>query len=207
VASGREVQTVNLPSCCHEQPRLENHETMSTSDASPSMRPHHPLAFDQEVLDKTTSSSSRESRDGSEQAALRSPPSDTTASDYRSGEIVGAFASDESRHMLQSLFEIFSENVLAKMLRVAGEALESNVSRQPNLGLCAFSDRFVLESSNGVSRVCTSEWRRRWEVSSARCKLLDMRFLPGHSLPAARACSQVSTRVPIPRPPNGKLAL
>jgi hypothetical protein len=35
--------------------------------------------------------------------------------------------------MLQKLLDIFSENVIAKMLRVAGEALENNVGRQPKL--------------------------------------------------------------------------
>ena len=59
------------------------------------------------------------------------PSSDTTASDYQPGEAIASlFALDEPHNMmLQKLQEIFSENVLAKMLRVAVEALENNVSR------------------------------------------------------------------------------
>ena len=74
---------------------------------------------------KITSSSSGEPSDGSQgNAPLRtptSPPSDTTAPDYRLGD------------MLQKVLEIFSENVLAKILRVAVEALERNVQSAQSL--------------------------------------------------------------------------
>ena len=104
---------------------------MFTPDISSSIQPHDSHTIGQEALDKITPASSGESRDGSEHSALRTPPSDTTASDYWPGEMIASPTSDESRNMLHKLREIFSENVLAKMLRVAVEALENNVSRQP----------------------------------------------------------------------------
>lgn len=113
---------------------------MFTPDISSSIRPHDSHTLGQEALDRISPSSSGESRDGSEHSALRSPPSDTTASDYRPGEMITSFTSDESRNMLQKLLEIFSENILAKMLRVAVEALENNVSRWLKFSLYAFSD-------------------------------------------------------------------
>lgn len=112
---------------------------MSTPGISSSIQPHVSLTLAQEALDKITPSSSGESREGSEESVLRNSPSDTTASDYRPGELLASFTSDESRNMLQKLLEIFSENVIAKMLRVAGEALENNVGRQPKLWfICIF---------------------------------------------------------------------
>lgn len=81
-----------------------------------------------EALDKASPMSSGESKNGSESGALiTTPPSDTTVSDYRPAETVASQSSNESYNILQKLLEIFSENVLAKILRVAAEALENNV--------------------------------------------------------------------------------
>ena len=111
---------------------------MSTSGISSSMQSHNSHTLDQEAVDKATPSSSGESRDGSEHGVLKSPPSDTTASDYRPGDLIASYTSDEAHIMLQKLQEIFSENVIAKMLRVAIEGLEHNVSRPPKMLLYPF---------------------------------------------------------------------
>lgn len=52
-------------------------------------------------------------------------PSDCSYGDFISSRLVAAQACS----MLPELLEIYSENVLAKLLRVAQEALENNVSR------------------------------------------------------------------------------
>jgi hypothetical protein len=51
-------------------------------------------------------------------------PSDSSNEGYISTRLVTA----EPRNMSPELLEIFSQNVLAKLLRVAEEALEDNVS-------------------------------------------------------------------------------
>lgn len=52
-------------------------------------------------------------------------PSDCSYEDFTSSRLVAA----TPRNMSSKLLEIYSENVLAKLLRVAKEALENNVSR------------------------------------------------------------------------------
>lgn len=88
----------------------------------------------QEALDKASPMSSGESKDGSERSALRTPPSDTTVSDYQPGEMVTSQSPNEPYNM-EKLLEIFSESIIAKTLRVAIEALENNVQIQPKYNL------------------------------------------------------------------------
>jgi hypothetical protein len=58
-----------------------------------------------------------------------SPQSETTPSDCSSrGSISNRLITEEPSNMSLELLEIYSENVLAKLLRVAKEALEKNVS-------------------------------------------------------------------------------
>ncbi|OBT76948.1 hypothetical protein VF21_04149 [Pseudogymnoascus sp. 05NY08] len=98
---------------------------MHTSDIPTSLQPDDSLVLNQEALDKASPMSSGESKDGSEHSALKTPPSDTSVSDYRSGETVISQPPNESYNM-ENLLEIFSENILAKTLRVAIEALKNN---------------------------------------------------------------------------------
>ncbi|KFY84352.1 hypothetical protein V500_09367 [Pseudogymnoascus sp. VKM F-4518 (FW-2643)] len=98
---------------------------MFTSDIAPLIQPHDYPVLNQEALDKASPMSSGESKDGSERSALRTPPSDTTVSDYRPGEMVTSQSPNESYNM-EKLLEIFSESIIAKTLRVAIEALENN---------------------------------------------------------------------------------
>lgn len=57
------------------------------------------------------------------------PQSETTLSDCSSGGAISpGLITEKSRNMSPELLEVYSENVLAKMLRVAEEALEKNVS-------------------------------------------------------------------------------
>src|SRR5690348_2092742 len=80
-----------------------------------------PCLVDEVVTNKATQPSG-ESRDGPEHGVLRTTPRDTprdtTTSNYQTGEATAPF-SGEYHRMLQKLLEIFSENVLAKILRVA----------------------------------------------------------------------------------------
>ncbi|KFY50450.1 hypothetical protein V495_00250 [Pseudogymnoascus sp. VKM F-4514 (FW-929)] len=96
------------------------------TDIPPLLQPHDSLEVNQEAFGKGSPMSSLESKDGSERDMLRTPPSDTTVSDYQPGEAATLQSSGQSYHMLQKLLEIFSENVIAKTLRVAAEALENN---------------------------------------------------------------------------------
>ncbi|KFY53005.1 hypothetical protein V496_07997 [Pseudogymnoascus sp. VKM F-4515 (FW-2607)] len=98
---------------------------MFTSDISTSTQPHDSTVLVQETLDKASPMSSEESKDGSERSALRTPPSDTSVSDYQPGEMVKLRSPDESYNM-EKLLEMFSETIIAKTLRVAIEALEKN---------------------------------------------------------------------------------
>ena len=57
------------------------------------------------------------------------PQSEMTTSDYANGVFISSrLITAEPRNMPPELLEIYSENVLAKLLRVAEEALEDNVS-------------------------------------------------------------------------------
>lgn len=103
---------------------------MSTSDIPTSIQPHDSLVLNQEALDMASPISSGESKDESDHSALKTPPSDTSVSDYQSGEMVTSQSPNESYNM-EKLLEIFSENILAKTLRVAIEALGNNVQVQP----------------------------------------------------------------------------
>lgn len=107
---------------------------MFTSDIATLIQPHDSLVLNQKTLDKASSMSSGESKDGSERSALRTPPSDTTVSDYRPEEMVRSQSANESYNM-EKLLEIFSESIIAKTLRVAIEALENNVHIQPKYNL------------------------------------------------------------------------
>ncbi|OBT42716.1 hypothetical protein VE00_07261 [Pseudogymnoascus sp. WSF 3629] len=98
---------------------------MSPSDIPTSLQLDDSLVLNQEVLDKASPMSSGESKDGSEHSALKTPPSDTSVSDYQSGETVTSQTPNESYNM-EKLLEIFSENILAKTLRVAIESLKNN---------------------------------------------------------------------------------
>jgi hypothetical protein len=106
---------------------------MSTLGISSSMQIHDALTLEQEALGKITPSSSGEAGQGSDHSELRNSPNGTTTSDHQLGVRLASFTSDESHSMLQKLLEIFSENVTAKMLRVAREGLENNVSGEPQL--------------------------------------------------------------------------
>jgi hypothetical protein len=108
---------------------------MPSTDIPPLLQPHDSLEVNQEAFGKGSPMSSLESKDGSERDMLRTPPSDTTVSDYQPGEAATLQSSGQSYHMLQKLLEIFSENVIAKTLRVAAEALENNV-RSYQSGVC-----------------------------------------------------------------------
>lgn len=112
---------------------------MSTSDSPTLIQPHDPLVINQEAYDKASPMSSGESKDGSERNALRTPPSDTTVSDYQPVEMVESQTSNGSYNM-EKLLKLFSEDILAKTLRVAIEALENNVHIQPQCNLCLFSN-------------------------------------------------------------------
>lgn len=108
---------------------------MSTSDDSFLTTPHDSHIPDLDAPDKFTPSPSEESRDVSEHGTTITPPSDTTASDYQAGEITAPFSSAESAYMREKLHEIFSENILAKILRVAVEALKDNVRTEPAISI------------------------------------------------------------------------
>jgi hypothetical protein len=104
---------------------------MSPSDIPTSLQLDDSLVLNQEALDKAASPmSSGESKDGSEDSALKTAPSDTSVSDYQSGETVTSQTPNESYNM-EKLLEIFSENILAKTLRVAIESLKNNVRTHP----------------------------------------------------------------------------
>ncbi|KAJ5690492.1 hypothetical protein N7462_004884 [Penicillium macrosclerotiorum] len=75
----------------------------------------------------STTSASEESRAGSEDDQCDSFQSDTTVPDVPStGMISSSIPPDEWHRMQQTLLELFSENISAKMLRVAVEALGNN---------------------------------------------------------------------------------
>lgn len=98
---------------------------MSTPDIPTLIQPHGSIFLDHEELNNASPMSSEESKDGSEHGALRTPPSDTTLQD-QPGEMVASESSNESYNM-EKLLGIFSENILAKTLRIAMEALDNNV--------------------------------------------------------------------------------
>lgn len=104
---------------------------MFTSDISTLTQQHDSIVLIHETLDKTSPMSSEESKDGSERSALRTPPSDTSVSDYQPGKMVKLRSPDESYNM-EKLLEMFSETIIAKTLRVAIEALKNNVQYTSN---------------------------------------------------------------------------
>lgn len=81
------------------------------------------------MISNDTPSTSEDSRAGSEDGRYKSPRSDITVPDTQSTDVMplASVPADEWRKMQQTLLELFSENILAKMLRVAMEALENNV--------------------------------------------------------------------------------
>lgn len=103
---------------------------MSPSNIPTSLQLDDSLVLNQEALNKASPMSSGESKYGSEHSELKTPPSDTSVSDYQSGETVTSQTPNESYNM-EKLLEIFSENILAKTLRVAIESLKNNVHTQP----------------------------------------------------------------------------
>jgi hypothetical protein len=76
-----------------------------------------------------TPSTSEDSRASSEDRMSKSPGTDTTAPDSLPTDMMPleSVPADEWRKMQQILLELFSENIIAKVLRVAVEALENNV--------------------------------------------------------------------------------
>lgn len=106
---------------------------MSTPDIPILIQQHDSLFLNQEELNNASPMSSEESKDGS-----RTPPSDTTLPDQPE-EIVGSQPSSESYNM-EKLLEIFSENILAKTLRIATEALKNNVHIQQKRNLYRVSN-------------------------------------------------------------------
>lgn len=81
------------------------------------------------MISNDTSSTTEVSRAGSEEGGCKSPQSDITVPDSQSSDMMplASVPADEWRKMQRTLLELFSENILAKMLRVAVEALENNV--------------------------------------------------------------------------------
>ncbi|KAJ5610555.1 hypothetical protein N7510_007274 [Penicillium lagena] len=81
------------------------------------------------MISNATPSTSEDSRAGSEDERNKSPRSDITVPDSQFTDMMAlaSGSTDEWRKMQQTMLELFSENILAKMLRVAVEALENNV--------------------------------------------------------------------------------
>ncbi len=100
---------------------------MSASDVSSLATSHDFRPVDKELSGNTSPTSSGNSRD-EEDNLFNGPQSDTTVSDNLFEEGIPQITFDEVKHMREKLQEIFEENILAKMMRVATEGLENNVS-------------------------------------------------------------------------------
>ena len=96
------------------------------------------------------------------------------------------------------LLELFSENVVAKALRVAVEALNNNVFSYTDFYCMSLTS--TAEPTNRLSRICPPAWTRQRPIRPPRRRLLDLRLLPRDSISPPRARSQIPADLPIPEP-------
>lgn len=106
----------------------------------------------------------------------------------------GAFPQD---NMAQPLEKIFSENVLAKILRVAVEALNNNVITTGTK--CLRVDTDGIGPSNRVSGIRPSKGPFDRPLCPPRIFLLDLRLLPGTLISPPRTSHQIPLDLSIPR--------